>query len=101
MVMGVTFRSPLVTVGFLMMSIVSITLLACNSGLIKPGEPGDIVFSILILSPLLVGMGVILILSNWTWDYRWLVLAGFVIAVVYFVFILNKVIDTWSIVSNG
>lgn len=92
---GIAFRSPLVTVGFLLLSIVSITLLVYNTGFLD--ESNGIVFNILLLSPLMICIGIVLILSNWTWDYRWLILLGAVSAVVYFIFILNPVFTMWVV----
>lgn len=92
---GIAFRSPLVTMGFLLLSVVSITLLVYNAGFLN--ETNLIIFNVLLLSPLMICLGVVLILSNWTWDYRWLILLGALSAVVYFVFILNPVFTMWMV----
>jgi hypothetical protein len=78
---GMSFETPLVSVGYVLIVLASAAVLFHNQGWFQ-GLLWPDMFN---LSPLFVGGGVMLILSNWTFDYRWMVLAGFIVAIGWYI----------------
>ncbi len=83
-VLGMSFETPLVTVGGIMIALVSLATLFHSQGVFQ----GMLWPDIYALGPLLIGAGVMLVLSNWTFDYRWLVLAGFAVGIAWYILVV-------------
>lgn len=83
-VFGMSFETPLVTVGGIMIALVSIATLFHSQGLFQGMFWPDI-FN---LGPMLIAVGVMLVLSNWTFDYRWLALAGFGVGLAWYIVVV-------------
>lgn len=78
---GMSFETPLVSVGYVLIALASLAALFHAQGWFQGLFWPDI-FN---LAPLLVGMGFALILSNWTFDYRWMILAGTIVAIAWYI----------------
>jgi hypothetical protein len=91
-VFGIKFTSPLAALGMLLLGVTTIGMYGYTTGLqTDVGFIGDIVNAIHDLSVFFIGFGVALVLTQLTWDYRWILPPALIIGVVYYIFIFTKI----------
>lgn len=77
---GITFAKPWATLGTVMIMTASLSVFLRMNEWFQGGFWVD-VFN---LSPLLVMIGIMLVVANWTFDWRWMVIPAFMITVLWY-----------------